>query len=139
MCRCAFPSWTSLSCLVAHGGTVIQRSRLCLCLHGVVVCSGSSWPCCYNNEVPSPHITLALRATVVAATASCNYSKRRGTAVDSGSVTLGYQGLNDTLHKYHLHQFPQAGYNTFSLYIHQYHRSPLHDHVRRESHTGQSA
>eukprot|EP00965_Chrysotila_dentata_P171618 5663690-Pleurochrysis_carterae.AAC.1 len=72
MRRCAFPSRFLLSWLVAHGDTVIQRA-LCLCPHGVIVCSGSSWPCCYINKIPSPHITLTLRATVVAATASCNY------------------------------------------------------------------
>eukprot|EP00965_Chrysotila_dentata_P067546 2235714-Pleurochrysis_carterae.AAC.6 len=75
----------------AHGGTVIQRA-ICRRPHNVVVSSGNSWPCCYYNNFSFAHTTLTLRATVVAASASCN-KKRRGSAADSGSVRAGYQGL----------------------------------------------
>eukprot|EP00965_Chrysotila_dentata_P256451 6212544-Pleurochrysis_carterae.AAC.3 len=40
---------------------------------------------------------------------------------------------HDTLHNCHsLFIFPQAGYSTFSLHIHSYHRSLLHEHVYLE-------
>eukprot|EP00965_Chrysotila_dentata_P226532 6195474-Pleurochrysis_carterae.AAC.1 len=70
MRRCAVPSCSSRVDTLAHGGTVIQRA-LRLCLHGVVVCFGSSWPCRCYNKIPFSHTRLTLRTTVVLATVSC--------------------------------------------------------------------